>query len=576
MAAETPDAEKLQRVVASERDRLADDPNVVGVGMGPKIQDGEHVPGAALLYIVREKYDDEEAMAEAGTEALPSEVGGFVTDVRVSSPDVPDLPTGARGTRIEDPLVGGTSTTVLSEWHSFPTGYGTLGGICFDAGSGDAMAISNAHVWGEETDRDVIQPWQPVGEYVEAVVKLALCGPTVSYLAEWEWPSPLTAGLAAGAAAAAAAAAASDEEDPSRFGQRTTSPPDGARTDAEHVELEAELPDRPYPGLPYTLETTWDYRRFTDQGEFTSSTEETRRNEHVIRSKRVWTRRGKYDAGDRVEICAEILGSPGTGPDDYFVVAQCFPLDDRDRVQSRVLRPGRCPDPPAPGEYCFESFPERFYGDEQPPSFPLHVGPFRVDGPGEARFGTPPVGEGPQGLALGIPHSDSLRVDVTPIVDEMRVDVSHTAAPVRVRAFNQLGQVVDTADGGGEERRVDRLELSGRGISRLSVSGGGGEGWLHGLCVEPRGEDEEALQRQEPRKEKEPRFGYRGTLDVGLGEDPGPWGITLDVQTVDNSRRDADPVTAAQTLGGITASQNVADLGGCLLVLLLDHVFDVI
>jgi hypothetical protein len=209
MARQHPDIQKLQAAVEKERTRLAADPNVVGVGFGPKIQGGKHVPGVALRYLVREKHADEDAIRKAKSEPLPREVDGFPTDVEVATADQPDdngPPTGSRGGRQEDPIVGGTSTTVLSDWHSFPTGYGTLGGICFDASSGDSMAISNAHVWGEDIGRDVIQPWLPLDEYVESVVKLLACGPVISYLTEWIWPSPLTAGLAAGAAAVGTAA----------------------------------------------------------------------------------------------------------------------------------------------------------------------------------------------------------------------------------------------------------------------------------------------------------------------------------------------------------------------------------
>ena len=49
----------------------------------------------------------------------------------------------------------------------------------------------------------------------------------------------------------------------------------------------------------------------------------------------------------------------------------------------------------------------------------------------------------------------------------------------------------------------------------------------------------------------------------------------LYVQTVDNSSQDADPVKAAQDIGGIVTSANLSILG-CTAVMLLDHVFDVI
>jgi hypothetical protein len=173
---------------------------------------------------------------------------------------------------------------------------------------------------------------------------------------------------------------------------------------------------------------------------------------------------------------------------------------------------------------------------------------------------------------LRIPFDEALQIRVTPLVDEVEVYVSHFNKPVRVQALNQLDQIVDSVESGEEEGEIKALELEGKGINRLVVTGGGGEGFVHGLCVDP---DRKGHQ-VEQQKQQERAFQYCGILELGVGEDPAEWGITLNVQTVDYSRRDVDPITAAQNIGGMPVSQNVADLGGCVLVLLLDHVFDVI
>ena len=49
------DVERLLAVVASEQQRLKADPNVIGVGYGPKIQGDSQVPGVAIRYSVRSK-----------------------------------------------------------------------------------------------------------------------------------------------------------------------------------------------------------------------------------------------------------------------------------------------------------------------------------------------------------------------------------------------------------------------------------------------------------------------------------------------------------------------------------------
>jgi hypothetical protein len=337
---------------------------------------------------------------------------------------------------------------------------------------------------------------------------------------------------------------------------------------AERIVLAAELPHHPYPGLPYTVEARWDYRRLSDQGDFVSAVEKKRHNEHVLRRQRVWTDRSAYAGGERVEICAEIGSLRSARPEDYFVVAQCFPLDDRNLVRSRALTPGRCKHDPQGKLDCFDSFPGHI-ADENTlrAPYPVYVGPFRITGPNEARFDVVHPTNRPQpSLALRVPYDTALTVDVTPMTNRALVDVSHTFLPVEIRALNDLGQVVDTAKGGTTQNQVDRLKLQGPGITRLIVTGGGGEGLLHGLCVE----------RDREHNPNERLLHYRGTQDLDLRQASGRWAVVLTVQTVDNSPAGTDPIVAAQTIGGLTASANVAEVATCVIVLLLDHAFDVI
>src|SRR5688572_9511720 len=190
-----PQRKPLSEVARYEAKRLAGHPSVECVGISLKFVKGRPRIEASLQYHVREKLTSDADISARGTQRIPPEVEGYKTDVIVWTADrraaCPggNPPTGDRGGSKEDPLVGGTSTTVLGDFHSFPTGYGTLGGICFDTATGGAMALSNAHVYGSDIGNDAIQPWIPTSEYLEASVKYLFCGGPLSHLFFWTAPS---------------------------------------------------------------------------------------------------------------------------------------------------------------------------------------------------------------------------------------------------------------------------------------------------------------------------------------------------------------------------------------------------
>ena len=562
-----PSKKQIDQVVREERERLRDDPNVVGCGYGVKRRQDKAVPGLAIVYVVRVKCKNAEQIKQLNSTALPDVVEGFPTDVieqRPAGPTDMGMPTGQRGTRIEDPLVGGTTTTVLSDWHSFPTGYGTLGGLCYDAASGREMALSNAHVWGKDLGNDVIQPWMPTGEYLEATIKLLTCGPVVSYILDTTITSPLTVALAAASAGAWLAWAAWDAEDPSRWGQRVAPVPPGARTEAERIVIKAELPNRPFAGRAYSAKTSWDYTRETSQGTFNQATTAERTNEHVLTGKRVWTERDAYHGGERVRVCAELATERADHPDDYFVVAHCFPRSDPERVLTRVLVPGRCDHAkPREEEIGFHGFPP----PAQPNTaarFPFDVDAFHFDSAKPSVFHGPwPPGDPHAVTVLRIPGSP-LTV-VFPSCSQVRLEVFHTNRPVQAEAYNSTGQLVASTQSTDEQNVLQVLTLTGADVTRVVLSGGGGEGALVGVWIR------RAMNGQGGK-----RFVYTGHLDLDLREPADRWGVALFVQTVNNVPPGTDPAKAAQVIGGITASNNIADLAGCVVVMLLDHVFDVI
>ena len=554
-----------------ENVRLSKDPNVLCVGYGLRERAGKLEMEACLTYYVYSKFDSDKDIKACGSAPIPADAEGYPTDVVVvhdtkpaQCPDSKGAPTGGRGGRQEDPLVGGTSSTVLSDWHSFPTGYGTLGGICFDATTGDAMALSNAHVWGEDTGKDVIQPWMPIDEYVEGALKLLLCGVT-SYLIDWTAPSPATIGLGAAAAAVWIAAACSDEEDPSRWGQRVTgSPGGGALTDRESIHIQAEVPPVPFAGRAYKTKTRWDYKRITNVGDTDANVTEDRVNKHILVAKRVWTDEPEYDPGSRVRICAELVTQGRARPEDYFVVAHCYPHADPSDVYRRVLLPGSCRRR-KDLHWFFYGFPRPAEPKGQAPGH-IKVKEFEIANvDGTHYWGPLPDGDPNAVTALTIPQR-GLYCAVPPCT-EVVVKALHTNRAIKVEAFNSAGVHVGTVTGTGEQRIVQDLRIQAIEITTLKITGGGGEGHLLGISA-----------RQTFQSEYQRKFNhlhYHGTLDLGVGVDPDQWNIVLYVQTVDNSAKDEDPIKAAQNIGGLVTSANVSIIG-CTTIMLLDHVFDVI
>lgn len=460
-------------------------------------------------------------------------------------------------------------TTVLSDWYSFPTGYGTLGGICFDSDSGAEMVISNAHVLGMESGKDVIQPWMPTDEYLEAVIKLLTCGPTVSSTLDTTLPSPLTLGLAAAAAGAWAAASASDAEDPSRWGQRVGGvPPRDVRTEFERIHIKADLPNRPFAGRPYSSNITWDYTRETTGGTFNKSITTERKNENVLVSKRVWTERSTYHSGERVRICAEVITNYVNSPEDYFVVAQCFPKSNPERIIHRILVPGEFKySKQIKEKNCFFGFSPRYKSGDTI-NFPFDYGDFHFEGTDPARFYGPWPTHDPQAVTvLRIPQ-DGLEI-AFPASSQVQVQIYHTFLPVNTEAYNEANQLVASNTSTNEQNVSQVLDLIGTEITHVKVSGGGGEGNIVGMCIYQKSEETQM-------QEGEYRFIYTGQFDLELREPQNKWGIALFVQTVNNVPVSVDPAVAAGTIGGVTVSNNIEDSGACGVVMLLDHIFDVI
>lgn len=568
----------IDEAAAAEARRLSDDPNVACVGFGLKIVKGKPTFEVVLQYHVRTKFATEDEIKRCGSRPIPGDAQGYRTDVvpwtvhrRTACPPS-HPPTGDRGSRVEDPLVGGTSTTVLGDFHSFPTGYGTLGAICFDASTGESMALSNAHVYGDDIGNDAVQPWLSVGSYVGGTFQWLLCGGPLSHLFFWTAPTPLTDILTGAAAAAWVAAAASDAEDPNRWGQRTTPPPPaGATTGRERVRLEAGVPHLPFPGRRWAAKARWDYSRETTAGPIDGSITEERPNDHALVGKRVFTDRDAYTGGDTVRICAEIWTPAGKRTPERFVVAHSFPVRDPARRTRRVLLPGAlCARVDASLEpnrkpACRQGFNPQVPGVATV-NFPLLAPPFVLIGQGSTVLLDASAPGNPSGrTALRIP--DSPLPITCPPSTHVELTVFHHNRPIRATAISANGDTAAQVDSTGATGVVQTLRLIGPEITRVVVEGGGGEGYIAEICVDKR--------RLNPEPWKGVSSYYSGTFTLPLDEPDGRWAVVVVTQTIDDTPTGGDPIRAAGSLGGIVDSANVVETGECSCEVLFDHTFDV-
>jgi hypothetical protein len=224
-------------------------------------------------------------------------------------------PTGDRGGNALDPLAGGSAATVVSDGASGIAGYGTLGGFAFDVTGGGALALSAAHVLGQEVGKLVIQPFGGAPPLLDAATKnIAGAGtnaPPLNVVA----PAPFTSVLALAAVNSWIATLTGDDEDPSRFGQRTTAVAASARTDVEEIRVTAQAPGLPFAGRVLTATTTWSYRRQATTGVLDQTLSEDRSPSNVLDGKRVWTNAKTYPRGQRVTVGVDLfpdLESGGT------------------------------------------------------------------------------------------------------------------------------------------------------------------------------------------------------------------------------------------------------------------------
>ena len=433
------------------------------------------------------------------------------------------------------------------------------------------MGISNAHVWGTNTGTEAIQPFPPISDYVDGTIEWLACGGPLSHLLTWTAPSPLTDILTAAAAACYVAAAASDAEDPTRWGQRTGAVPGpGETTFRERIHLSANLPHLPFPGRHWGSKATWGYTRDTSAGSSSTETTELRQNEHVLVGKRVFTNQDVYNAGDTVNICAQLWTLAGDEDPERFVVAQSFPIDNPSRVTQRVLRYGTAcarldrelDDGRKP--ICVTGFPHQVPGVAAV-NFPLVAAPFVMIGEDSSVL-LDPGPSNPAGIAaLRLPNR--VLAFACPPSTHIKLAIFHRGTPVHVRAISANGAAVAHAVTPSSADVVHQLSLTGPEIIRVELDPRKGESYLAGICVDKRMINAE--------KWKGVSAYYGGSFRLPLNEPNGKWAVVVVSQSVDNTPTNGDPIAAAGKLGGIVDSANVTETGQCACEILFDATFDV-
>jgi hypothetical protein len=164
---------------------------------------------------------------------------------------------------------------------------------------------------------------------------------------------------------------------------------------------------------------------------------------------------------------------------------------------------------------------------------------------------------------------------------------------VTLVAHNAQGQQVGQASAPNQQGVIHELEVTGEGIVGAVLRGGGGEGLLIAYCVEGIGESSvttsvtesvaSGIMREMPslslsnRRIQANRCCFTGAIDLPPTEKPGQWDVHLTVQNVNHVPEGTPPEQAATVIGGhLISSHTAPDVVGCTVLMLLDHVFDVI
>ena len=168
-----------------------------------------------------------------------------------------------------------------------------------------------------------------------------------------------------------------------------------------------------------------------------------------------------------------------------------------------------------------------------------------------------------------------------------------TSTPVTLIAYNAAGQILDQKTAPAEQGVIHELVLQGEGIVQVVVRGGGGEGLLISYCIDPIRSLEftttvsksvaASVHAELPQlttagsRLRSRRCCFTGSIQLPPDEVPGKWDVHLTVQNINTVPEGTPADQAATTIGGhLLSSHTSAQVVGCTVIMLLDHVFDVI
>jgi hypothetical protein len=436
-------------VAFAEGRRLTDDPNIVAVGHGVKFRGGRPVDGESVVFFVKEKLASPTAIADRRTVAVPPVIDGFATDVievghlaAARADRTP--PAGNRGTRIDDPLLGGVATMSLGASSGGPGGYGTLGGQCFDNVSRAPLALSNAHVWGQTANTEVVQPIM-ASAVMGAPVTTAAIG-TPPTVVQTRVPTGLAAPVAFANSVAQTYLITGTDNDPLPTGQAATVVPGTTRTDTEQVVVNAPAAGLPPAGARLSPTVSWVYQRLASTAVLQSTTSTPRPSTKLLTTRRLFSNAASYTGSQPINLYGEIIPAPGGGSslaNGHHVVALLYPVATGDKFIPRVLKPT--------SRQTVTTVTTSFAGFPNPARagtgvvLPAVAGGFAVDSPLPGAFVVPPAGSGlpANTFVLTLP-TGSVRLFV-PIGTQVIVDINLAGSgPLAAQAINSARDPIAT------------------------------------------------------------------------------------------------------------------------------------
>lgn len=543
----TPESKTIADVAFEEGRRLADDPNILMVGHGAKLRAGQVVDRASLIFFVREKLASAAAVRERNSALVPETVNGFPTDVvevghlaAASADRTP--PAGARGTGIDDPIIGGVATMGLGTSPAGPGGYGTLGGHCFDSVSRAPLAISNAHVWGTTLGTEVVQPIM-ASEILGAPVTGATLGATATV--QTRVPTGVVPPVVFANSIAQTYLIAGSDNDPLPVGQSGTVVTGTTRTDTEQVIVTAPAAGLPPAGVRLSPVVSWAYQRLSSSAVLQNSSNVARPASKMLTARRLFSNAPSYSGTQAINLYAEIIPAPGGGSSQasgHHVLALLYPVATGDKFLPRVLRPT--------ARQTVTTVSSSFSGFPNPARagtalLPAIAGGFAVDSDLTGTFVAPPGGSGlPAGtFVLALP-AGSVRVFV-PIGTQVVLDINLAGSPgpLGAQAINSardpIATTVSTAAGTGGRTLVT---VSASEIVEVVLTGVA-NAQLFGITS----------RRASP--ETTAPLAYAGALTAADLSPKGTWAAILFVQTGDTGT----PESANLTETAIGQASLIAD-----------------